>query len=158
MDGCHGNHSMIETVDQAMACYLAGSTFRISAAANATTGSVELYLTKGPQKGDTSTYSRLMAYPSPRTGATATGWPLAAALSIPSQHYDARFDSVFMLKGYLKDHEGNQFPERGRDRNFTISLHRVRGGQGGGARGGDQARRFEADLTSDLVYQIDGAG
>ena len=161
VDGCHGNHSRVgttkkETIDQAMACYLAGSTFRIPAAANVTTGSVDLYLAKGPQKGETSTYLRLAAYPSPRTGATMAGWPLLTAPSIPSQHYDARFDSVFMLKGYLKDDAGNQFPERGRDRNFTISLHRVRDGQGGGARGGDQARRFEADLTSDLVYQIGG--
>ena len=131
-----------------MTCYLAGSIFRIPAAAEATRGSVDLYLAKGPQKGETSTYLRLGAYPNPQPDVegvvAAAGWPLATAPSIPAQHYDARFDSVFMLKGYLKDEAGNQFPERGRDRNFTISLHRTKIG------GNDKNQRLEADLKSDL--------
>ena len=49
--------------------YLAGSTFRILPDAGAQEKSTDLYLTKGPQKSATSTYQRLMPYPtSPEAG------------------------------------------------------------------------------------------
>jgi hypothetical protein len=52
-----------------------------------------MYLVNGPQKSYEANFRRMSAYPGDR------GIPMNT--SLVTQHYDPRFDSVFMVKLYL---------------------------------------------------------